>query len=117
MAQWQSVAHHPNARGFDQYYGFTSGHWGEYFDPPLERNGEPTRGRGFIVDDLTNEALKFIEQHRERPFFCYLPVNVPHSPFAVPDQYWQRHRQKRSHNKRAIRTWIKRAVPWPCAKI
>jgi arylsulfatase A-like enzyme len=90
-SQWP---YHPNARGFDQYYGFTSGHWGEYFDPPLERNGEPTRGRGFIVDDLTNEALKFIEQHHDRPFFCYLPVNVPHSPFAVPDQYWQRHRQQ-----------------------
>ena len=31
--------YHPNARGFDEYYGFTSGHWGQYFDPPLEHNG------------------------------------------------------------------------------
>ena len=24
---------HPNDRGFDEYYGFTSGHWGHYFSP------------------------------------------------------------------------------------
>src|ERR1044071_3818366 len=32
-SQWP---YHPNARGFEEYYGFTSGHWGEYFDPPLD---------------------------------------------------------------------------------
>ncbi|PYJ01561.1 MAG: N-acetylgalactosamine 6-sulfate sulfatase, partial [Verrucomicrobia bacterium] len=39
-SQWP---YHPNARGFDEFYGFTSGHWGEYFDPPLDHNGEPVR--------------------------------------------------------------------------
>lgn len=29
-SQWP---YHPNARGFDEFHGFTSGHWGEYFDP------------------------------------------------------------------------------------
>ncbi|MHC4587171.1 MAG: sulfatase-like hydrolase/transferase, partial [Planctomycetota bacterium] len=32
--------YHPNARGFDDYYGFCSGHWGNYFDPILEHNGK-----------------------------------------------------------------------------
>ena len=32
--------YHPNARGFDQFYGFTSGHWGDYYSPPLELNGK-----------------------------------------------------------------------------
>ena len=32
--------YHPNGRGFDEYYGFCSGHWGNYFSPLLERNGE-----------------------------------------------------------------------------
>jgi len=32
--------YHPNARGFDEYYGFTSGHWGQYFDPELDHNGK-----------------------------------------------------------------------------
>jgi arylsulfatase A-like enzyme len=82
--------YHPNARGFDEYYGFTSGHWGDYYSPPLERNGRPVRGEGYITDDLTNKALEFIEQNRERPFFCYIPYNVPHSPMQVPDPFWQK---------------------------
>ncbi len=86
-SQWP---YHPNARGFDEYYGFTSGHWGEYFDPPLEHNGQPVRGRGYLADDLTDHALAFIEQQQRKPFFCYLPFNTPHSPWAVPQEYWQR---------------------------
>jgi arylsulfatase A-like enzyme len=90
-SQWP---YHPNARGFDEYYGFTSGHWGEYFDPPLEHNGAFVRGKGFIADDLTDHALTFIERNKDRPFFCYLPYNTPHSPFAVPGAYWERFRDK-----------------------
>ena len=90
-SQWP---YHPNARGFDEYYGFTSGHWGEYFDPPLEHNGAFVRGKGFIADDLTDHALAFIERNKDRPFFCYLPYNTPHSPFAVPAAYWERFRDK-----------------------
>jgi arylsulfatase A-like enzyme len=86
-SQWP---YHPNARGFDEYYGFTSGHWGEYFDPPLDHNGQPARGKGFITDDLTDHALSFIEQNQRSPFFCYIPYNTPHSPFAVPQEFWQR---------------------------
>jgi arylsulfatase A-like enzyme len=86
-SQWP---YHPNARGFDEYYGFTSGHWGEYFDPPLEHNGKFVRGKGYITDDLTNHAMAFIEKNKARPFFCYLPLNTPHSPFCVPDKYWNR---------------------------
>lgn len=84
-SQWP---YHPNARGFGEFYGFTSGHWGEYFNPILEHNGQLVRGRGYIADDLTDHALAFIEQNRSRPFFCYLPLNTPHSPFCVPDEHW-----------------------------
>ncbi len=82
--------YHPNGRGFDEYYGFTSGHWGQYFDPILEHNGQLVRGRGFISDDLTDHALAFIEQHQEAPFFCYVPYNTPHSPFQVPDRWYEK---------------------------
>ncbi|HKB02580.1 MAG TPA: arylsulfatase [Gemmataceae bacterium] len=82
--------YHPLGRGFDEYYGFTSGHWGHYFDPPLDHNGQPVTGKGYIADDLTNRAIDFIDRHKERPFFCYLAYNTPHSPMQVPDPYWQR---------------------------
>ena len=86
--------YHPNGRGFDEYYGFCSGHWGNYFNPPLERNGQLVRGNGFVIDDLTEQAMAFIEQNRQRPFFAYLPYNTPHSPMQVPDRWWNAYRNK-----------------------
>lgn len=68
-AQWP---YHPNARGFDEYYGFCSGHWGNYFDPTLDHNGSIVRGKGYIVDDLTDHAMDFIEKNKDKPFFCYI---------------------------------------------
>lgn len=82
--------YHPNTRGFDEFYGFCSGHWGQYFDPILEHNGKIVRGKGFIIDDLTDHALGFIERNKDRPFLCYLPFNTPHSPFQVPDRFYEK---------------------------
>jgi arylsulfatase A-like enzyme len=82
--------YHPNARGFDEYYGFCSGHWGNYFDPLLEHNGHTVRGKGYITDDLTDHAIAFIEEHKDGPFFCYLPYNTPHSPMQVPDRFYEK---------------------------
>jgi len=82
--------YHPNARGFDEYYGFCSGHWGNYFSPVLEHNGKIVRGNGFIIDDLTDHALEFIEQNQDAPFLCYVPFNTPHSPMQVPDRFYKK---------------------------
>lgn len=82
--------YHPNARGFQEYYGFTSGHWGQYFDPELDHNGKLVRGKGYITDDLTNHALDFMTANKDRPFFCYLPFNTPHSPMQVPDKFYEK---------------------------
>jgi arylsulfatase A-like enzyme len=90
-SQWP---YHPNARGFDEYYGFTSGHWGEYIDPPLEHNGVPVRGKGFTVDDFTSHAIDFIEKNSAKPFLVYLPYNTPHSPFIVPKPFWNNFKDK-----------------------
>ena len=53
--------YHPNSRGFDEYYGFTSGHWGNYFNAYVEDNGKRVKGNGFIVDDFTDHAMQFME--------------------------------------------------------
>ena len=86
--------YHPNGRGFDEYYGFCSGHWGNYFSPMLERNGQLVKGAGFCVDDFTNQLLAFVEKNRNKPFFAYLPLNTPHSPMQVPDKYWEKFKNK-----------------------
>ena len=86
--------YHPNARGFDEFYGFCSGHWGEYFSAQLEHNGKLVDGNGFIIDDLTDKALQFIDQNKENPFLIYLPYNTPHSPMQVPDRWWNKFKDK-----------------------
>ena len=82
--------YHPNSRGFEDFYGFCSGHWGNYFSPMLEHNGEIVKGEGFIVDDLTNHGLDFIEKNSDRAFLLYLPYNTPHSPMQVPDRWFEK---------------------------
>ena len=88
--------YHPNARGFDEFYGFCSGHWGDYFNPQLlEHNGEIVRGNGFITDDLTDKAMDFINNKKNKPFFLYVPYNTPHSPMQVPDKWWNKFKDKK----------------------
>ena len=86
--------YHPNGRGFDEFYGFCSGHWGHYFSPMLEHNGTIVKGEGFVVDDFTDKAMEFIEASGDEPFFVYLPYNTPHSPMQVPDEFWDRFKDK-----------------------
>ena len=93
FGKWHSgtqYPYHPNARGFEEFYGFCSGHWGNYWNPVLEHNGEIISGEGFIIDDLTDKALDYIRDHKEHPFFMFLSYNTPHSPMQVPDSWWNR---------------------------
>ncbi len=80
--------YHPRGRGFGEYYGFCSGHWGDYFDAPVEHNGRLVTSKGFLTNDLTDHALKFIGDNKERPFFCYVPYHTPHWPAQVPDEFF-----------------------------
>ncbi|MEM1224733.1 MAG: arylsulfatase [Planctomycetota bacterium] len=93
FGKWHSgmqYPYHPTARGFEDFYGFCSGHWGNYFSPMLEHNNQMVQGSGFIIDDLTNRAMDYVEQHQTEPFFVYLPYNTPHSPMQVPDRWWKK---------------------------
>jgi len=88
--------YHPNGRGFHEFYGFCSGHWGDYFAPMLEKNGVIVNGEGFCIDDFTNQAMTFMKDSHQsgKPFFAYLPYNTPHSPMQVPESDWLRFKDK-----------------------
>ncbi|MHB8901704.1 MAG: sulfatase-like hydrolase/transferase [Thermoguttaceae bacterium] len=80
----------PQGQGFDEAFGFNNGHWNNYFDATLLRDTTPEPTRGFISDVLTDEAIRFVDANREGPFFCYLAYNAPHSPYQVPDKYFDK---------------------------
>ena len=86
---------HPNNRGFDAFYGFL-GHGGhDYFDlsykedsahNAMYRNQEIINDTGYLTDNLAREAVGFIEQNKEDPFFLYLPFNAVHAPLQAPEE-------------------------------
>jgi len=86
---------HPHNRGFDVavYHGGggvhqTPDYWGNtYFNDTYFRNGEPEKFRGYCTDIWFDEAMKFIDDSGDDPFFCYIPTNAPHGPFNIADPY------------------------------
>ena len=95
-------AFHPQKRGFDEFYGFLQE--GHFFVPPpysgvvshlrkneppydadnpLMRGTEAIREAEYLTDALAREAVSFIDRHREKPFFLYVPWNAIHSPMQA----------------------------------
>ena len=74
----------PLQRGFDFYYGFANtgvDYWthARYEYPSLRRGNERIEEEGYITDLFEREALRFLDERVEGPFFLYLPFNAPHS--------------------------------------
>ncbi len=64
-----------------------------YFDPLLRCNGVWVKTKGYVSDVITDAALKFIGENRDRPFFAYLAFNAPHTPLEVPERYHAKYKQ------------------------
>ena len=85
----------PHERGFDEAFFHGGGgvsqtpdYWGnDYFDDTYFRNGVEEPTEGYCTDVWFDEAMKFIERHRDEPFFCYISTNAPHGPYLVGDGY------------------------------
>lgn len=104
FGKWHNGAHypfHPNQQGFQQFVGFCMGHWNNYFNTTLEENGKPVLAEGYITDYLTKRAMQFIDENKEKPFFCYVPYNTPHGPFQVPDKYFDKYKKMGIDDKAA----------------
>jgi arylsulfatase A-like enzyme len=88
----ESVMH--LAGGMGQPGDFTTWPRGDssYFDPVLWHNGKQQRYNGYCTDIFAGEAIRFIEENKSRPFFCYLAFNAPHTPLQVPDDYYKIYR-------------------------
>jgi arylsulfatase A-like enzyme len=97
FGKWHNGEHYPNnpnGQGFDEFLGFCAGHIGNYFDPVLEHNSGTIETEGFITDVLTDKAMEWIEARRDQPFFCYIPYNAPHTPYQVPDAYYDKYQAR-----------------------
>jgi len=104
FGKWHNGSYYPfnpNGQGFDEFVGFCAGHWNNFFDTLLYKNNEEFKSNGYISDVLTDFALSFIEKNKKHPFFCYIPYNAPHSPFQVPDKYFNKYKARGFNDKNA----------------
>lgn len=66
----------------------TPDYWGnDYFGDTYWADSVPTKYEGYCTDVWFDEALKFIEASKDRPFFVYLATNAPHGPYLVDEKY------------------------------
>ena len=111
IGKWHLGAHEslrPNKRGFDEFFGhLTGGHrylpeeltlqdetevkaHNQAYRTKILRNNIRVEIDEYLTDEFSNEAVKFIENNSDKPFFLYLPYNAPHGPIQAPDEYVDR---------------------------
>ncbi|MFD2159594.1 sulfatase [Rubritalea tangerina] len=83
--------HHPNARGFDFFFGMLGG--GHTYWPTLKKNSL-LRNREkiseirtpYLTDWFSREAEDFITQDSQNPWFLFLSYNTPHTPMQAKEE-------------------------------
>ncbi len=106
----------PSLQGFDRFFGLICQRRSHFFYPeflfnvepgkPAERvylegnktedastenfqrpgSGPPIERGQYSADVMTREALRFIDQNSDQPFFLYLPTQIPHASLTVPEE-------------------------------
>jgi N-acetylglucosamine-6-sulfatase len=71
--------------GFDRWISFRG--QGRYYDPVLNTDGVRREVKGHVTDILTEEALRFIEENRSRPFLLYLGHKAVHADFQPAQRH------------------------------
>ena len=92
----------PGDRGFHEVLahggggvGQTPDYWGnDYFDDTYRHNGTPKKYAGYCTDIWFDAAMRFMEAHRNRPFFVYLTTNAAHGPYNVAEEYSEPYKDK-----------------------
>ncbi|MCJ8164280.1 arylsulfatase [Pontibacter sp. E15-1] len=85
----------PQDKGFEEVLTHGGGgmeqtmdYWdNDYFDDIYVHNGKLEQYKGYCTDIWFEEAMKYIDTQKDKPFFCYLPTNAAHSPYFVENKY------------------------------
>ena len=78
----------PTRHGFDYYYGIPYSN--DMKPTPLMRNEEVIEEPAVqetLTERYTEEAVKFIHGNKDKPFFLYLPHNMPHVPLYASEKW------------------------------
>ncbi len=81
------VDFNPTRQGFDVFRGYVSGnvdyhsHIDQVGIEDWWHDCRQVREDGYTTDLITRHGVRFIEQHKDRPFCLYLPHEAPHYPY------------------------------------
>lgn len=89
----------PLSQGFDYFFGTPKYNGNTKFIGDADFRTPVLRNREVIIERVeqaemdqlttmyTEEAVRFITENKERPFFLYLAHNMPHVPLGVSDKF------------------------------
>lgn len=93
----------PLRKGFDVFYGYNCQRLGHHYypyhlwdnDKKVLLDGNIGEAKGVYAPTLIHDqTLQFIEDNKDRPFFCYVASIIPHAELAAPDAYMEQFRGK-----------------------
>jgi len=127
IGKWHLGAHisnHPLNRGFDEFFGHLGGGH-SYFPENLTiedsysinseresyrtyimRNHEAVKTTGYLTDEFSDEALRFVETYKEEPFFLFLSYNAPHGPLEATEKYLSRFAHMKDGNRKTYAAMV-----------
>lgn len=83
--------YNPINHGFDEFVGFVSGNV-DYFShidmanyKDWWKNDKKFEEEGYTTDIIARYAVEYINEHKDNPFFLYLPFEATHSPYQAPE--------------------------------
>ena len=97
------VPHWAEKKGFDHFFGYLSHMDAHFYYPPhLWRNGEKVEypkntkheGTNYSATEVFNEVMKYIEDHKEGPFFLHYACQIPHVSLRAPERFVKMYRGK-----------------------
>ncbi|QBY04228.1 N-acetylgalactosamine 6-sulfate sulfatase [Thalassotalea sp. HSM 43] len=127
IGKWHMGTHpdlQPNNRGFEHFFGFLSGghryfpeelniedlsevtkKW-QWYSTKLLRNKERVEITDYLTDELSNDAVDFIQRKKDQPFFLYLSYNAPHAPLQATEKYLKRYAHIKDERRRTYAAMI-----------
>ena len=113
FGKWHLGAHRdfgPKKQGFDEFFGIRDGFIDNYNHFFLHQKGfhdlyegtEPVKADGeYFPEMMTQRSLAFIDENKDKPFFLYVPFNIPHYPEQALKRWEERYKDMEDPARRS----------------
>tara|TARA_B100001093_G_scaffold65457_5_gene55369 strand:+ start:2481 stop:3872 length:1392 start_codon:yes stop_codon:yes gene_type:complete len=87
----------PINQGFDSFFGYNCQRNAHTYYPTWlfdDLRKIELDGKTYAHDLIMDKAVEWIDRQQDKPFFCFLPVTIPHAAMHVPERYASPFRKK-----------------------